>query len=60
MFPVGQNIRRYETAGVSVTVVTEMDSIMMSPPQCHEEIIDDDIMDTMLSSVVTMAVGLIT
>ncbi len=50
----------FDTARVFLTVTTEIVSIMMSQPQCPEEIIDGDIMDTTLSTVVTMAMGLIT
>lgn len=66
VFPLKQtdtirpNIKPYKTVRIILTDTTEMDLIMMSQPQCPEEIIDGDIMDTMLPAVVTMAMYLIT
>ncbi|TMS04583.1 Thyroid adenoma-associated protein [Larimichthys crocea] len=45
------NIKPYKTVRIILTDTTEMDLIMMSQPQCPEEIIDGDIMDTMLPAV---------
>lgn len=54
----GHNLAEY-SQGFS-TVTAETDSIMTSQPQCPEEIIGGDIMDSMLVNVLTMAVFLVT